>query len=110
MVVRARSEELFAEALRFIPGGVNSPVRAFRAVGGCLAEDRLMLLQDVMDERAQEDDVAAGAERRVELGRPRRIDSPVPPGTVDFITSTLSESSGRSATTARTRERSASPE
>jgi len=31
---RARSEALFAEALRYIPGGVNSPVRAFRAVGG----------------------------------------------------------------------------
>jgi glutamate-1-semialdehyde 2,1-aminomutase len=29
-----KSEELFAEALRYIPGGVNSPVRAFRAVGG----------------------------------------------------------------------------
>jgi len=29
-----RSHELFAEALRYIPGGVNSPVRAFRAVGG----------------------------------------------------------------------------
>ena len=29
-----RSESLFAEALRYIPGGVNSPVRAFRAVGG----------------------------------------------------------------------------
>ncbi|HEY3862603.1 MAG TPA: glutamate-1-semialdehyde 2,1-aminomutase [Verrucomicrobiae bacterium] len=29
-----KSEELFAEALRCIPGGVNSPVRAFRAVGG----------------------------------------------------------------------------
>jgi glutamate-1-semialdehyde 2,1-aminomutase len=29
-----RSEELFAEALRYLPGGVNSPVRAFRAVGG----------------------------------------------------------------------------
>jgi glutamate-1-semialdehyde 2,1-aminomutase len=29
-----RSQELFAEALRYIPGGVNSPVRAFRAVGG----------------------------------------------------------------------------
>lgn len=28
------SEELFETALRFIPGGVNSPVRAFRAVGG----------------------------------------------------------------------------
>jgi glutamate-1-semialdehyde 2,1-aminomutase len=27
-------ERLFAEARRFIPGGVNSPVRAFRAVGG----------------------------------------------------------------------------
>ena len=29
-----RSQDLFAEALRYIPGGVNSPVRAFRAVGG----------------------------------------------------------------------------
>src|ERR1700761_6813713 len=34
MIPRAKSDELFAEALRFIPGGVNSPVRAFRAVGG----------------------------------------------------------------------------
>ena len=31
---RDQSEKLFAEALRYIPGGVNSPVRAFRAVGG----------------------------------------------------------------------------
>ncbi len=31
---RTQSEKLFAEALRYIPGGVNSPVRAFRAVGG----------------------------------------------------------------------------
>jgi glutamate-1-semialdehyde 2,1-aminomutase len=29
-----RSEELFAQAQVHIPGGVNSPVRAFRAVGG----------------------------------------------------------------------------
>jgi glutamate-1-semialdehyde 2,1-aminomutase len=29
-----RSEQLFAEAQRLIPGGVNSPVRAFRGVGG----------------------------------------------------------------------------
>ncbi len=29
-----RSELLFAEAQRHIPGGVNSPVRAFRGVGG----------------------------------------------------------------------------
>ena len=28
-----RSEELFAKSLEKIPGGVNSPVRAFRAVG-----------------------------------------------------------------------------
>ncbi|MFS1524173.1 glutamate-1-semialdehyde 2,1-aminomutase [Microbulbifer sp. 2304DJ12-6] len=28
------SEQLFAQAQQFIPGGVNSPVRAFRAVGG----------------------------------------------------------------------------
>jgi glutamate-1-semialdehyde 2,1-aminomutase len=31
---RTRSDQLFAEALKYIPGGVNSPVRAFRAVGG----------------------------------------------------------------------------
>lgn len=30
----SRSEELFARALQCIPGGVNSPVRAFRSVGG----------------------------------------------------------------------------
>lgn len=34
MTVRAISEALFAESLQHIPGGVNSPVRAFRAVGG----------------------------------------------------------------------------
>ena len=34
MMSQTKSEELFAEALRYIPGGVNSPVRAFRAVGG----------------------------------------------------------------------------
>ncbi len=30
----SRSEDLFNEAQRYIPGGVNSPVRAFKAVGG----------------------------------------------------------------------------
>ena len=34
MTLRAKSEQLFAEAVKYIPGGVNSPVRAFRAVGG----------------------------------------------------------------------------
>ncbi len=34
MTSHAKSEQLFAEALKYIPGGVNSPVRAFRAVGG----------------------------------------------------------------------------
>ena len=29
-----RSEELFSAAQQVIPGGVNSPVRAFRSVGG----------------------------------------------------------------------------
>lgn len=29
-----RSDELFAKAVELIPGGVNSPVRAFRGVGG----------------------------------------------------------------------------
>ena len=32
--MRTKSAELFAKALRVMPGGVNSPVRAFRAVGG----------------------------------------------------------------------------
>src|SRR3954452_9293834 len=31
---RTRSQELQQRAERFFPGGVNSPVRAFRAVGG----------------------------------------------------------------------------
>src|SRR5712671_6755066 len=31
---RSRSEAIFAEAQTLIPGGVNSPVRAFRSVGG----------------------------------------------------------------------------
>ncbi len=30
----SKSEKLFATSQQFIPGGVNSPVRAFRAVGG----------------------------------------------------------------------------
>ncbi len=34
MISRSKSDALFAEALNYIPGGVNSPVRAFRAVGG----------------------------------------------------------------------------
>jgi len=34
MANRSRSDELFEEALRHFPGGVNSPVRAFRGVGG----------------------------------------------------------------------------
>ncbi|MBI1886394.1 MAG: glutamate-1-semialdehyde 2,1-aminomutase [Chloroflexi bacterium] len=31
---RDRSRELFAQARRYMPGGVSSPVRAFKAVGG----------------------------------------------------------------------------
>ncbi|WP_018654707.1 glutamate-1-semialdehyde 2,1-aminomutase [Actinomadura flavalba] len=34
MTTTERSQELFARAERIVPGGVNSPVRAFRAVGG----------------------------------------------------------------------------
>src|SRR5690348_2450288 len=31
---REKSKELFRRAVELMPGGVNSPVRAFRAVGG----------------------------------------------------------------------------
>jgi len=34
MLDKSRSKELFEKAQNFIPGGVNSPVRAFKAVGG----------------------------------------------------------------------------
>ena len=34
MISSASSDQLFARALQLIPGGVNSPVRAFRSVGG----------------------------------------------------------------------------
>ena len=30
----AKSEAAFEEAKQYIPGGVNSPVRSFRSVGG----------------------------------------------------------------------------
>jgi len=46
----SRSDELFAAANRVIPGGVNSPVRAFRAVGGTppfIASGRGAYLHDV---------------------------------------------------------------
>jgi glutamate-1-semialdehyde 2,1-aminomutase len=33
-MITTRSDELFQEAQRLIPGGVNSPVRAYRSVGG----------------------------------------------------------------------------
>ncbi|HSW50609.1 MAG TPA: glutamate-1-semialdehyde 2,1-aminomutase, partial [Bryobacteraceae bacterium] len=33
-MIHKKSEELFARAIQSIPGGVNSPVRAFRGVGG----------------------------------------------------------------------------
>lgn len=33
-MIYKRSSALFADAKKFIPGGVNSPVRAFKAVGG----------------------------------------------------------------------------
>lgn len=34
MTISAKQAQLFAEASRHIPGGVNSPVRAFKSVGG----------------------------------------------------------------------------
>lgn len=35
MVERKIDKELFEKARKYIPGGVNSPVRSFKAVGGC---------------------------------------------------------------------------
>jgi glutamate-1-semialdehyde 2,1-aminomutase len=34
LTATARSEALFERAIRVMPGGVNSPVRAFGGVGG----------------------------------------------------------------------------
>ena len=48
----SRSGQLFAAAQRVIPGGVNSPVRAFRGVGGepfCVASARGARLRDADD-------------------------------------------------------------
>ncbi|MBI5418137.1 glutamate-1-semialdehyde 2,1-aminomutase [Candidatus Poribacteria bacterium] len=33
-MIRKKSDEIFKNALKLIPGGVNSPVRAFKSVGG----------------------------------------------------------------------------
>ena len=48
------SERLFAEALELLPGGVDSPARAFKAVGGTprfIASGRGALITDVDDPR-----------------------------------------------------------
>lgn len=34
MLTQAHSEALFERAKKVLPGGVNSPVRAYRSVGG----------------------------------------------------------------------------
>ncbi len=50
MAGSARSEKLFAAAQQLLPGGVSSPVRAFRAVGGTprfIARGRGPYLEDV---------------------------------------------------------------
>lgn len=50
----AASAELFAESARHFPGGVNSPVRAFRAVGGTpvmIREGRGAYITDVEGQR-----------------------------------------------------------
>ena len=47
---RTKSEQLFDQARKYIPGGVNSPVRSFRAVGGTpafLAQGRGSRVWDV---------------------------------------------------------------
>src|SRR5215467_3343958 len=49
-----RSAALFVEAQRHLPGGVNSPVRAFRAVGGTprfIARGKGAAVWDVDDNR-----------------------------------------------------------
>ena len=35
MSLSPKQEQLFKQASKHIPGGVNSPVRAFNGVGGC---------------------------------------------------------------------------
>ena len=44
-MIYKRSSALFAEAEQVIPGGVNSPVRAFKAVGGT-PRHALLLMSD----------------------------------------------------------------
>jgi len=53
-VATSRSQSLHAEAQRYLPGGVNSPVRAFRAVGGeplFIAKGEGPYIYDVDDRR-----------------------------------------------------------
>ncbi len=40
-MTRRGSEAIFERAKRVLPGGVNSPVRAYRAVGGCELADAI---------------------------------------------------------------------
>ena len=75
------SSDLFSAAERWIPGGVNSPVRAFRAVGGSPVFIQSGEGAYVTDEQGKRyiDYVAAyGADFHAILGRKRRSFSRVP--------------------------------
>ncbi len=58
----SRSNELFDRALGLLPGGVSSPVRAFRAVGGSpifIAEAEGAYFTDVDGNRFELEDYTA---------------------------------------------------
>jgi glutamate-1-semialdehyde 2,1-aminomutase len=74
-----RSEELFEQAMRVIPGGVNSPVRAFRAVGGAprfVARGEGAFIEDV-DGRRYLDYVQSWGALLFGHARPELVDAAV---------------------------------
>ena len=66
---RKKSHELFSQALKLMPGGVNSPARAFGAVGGePIVIDRAEIMKAlVVDDSAVMRKVVIGALSRAEI-------------------------------------------
>ena len=53
-LITSKSKELYAQACKYLPGGVNSPVRAFRSVGGYPLYFKLGKGSHIIDEDGNE--------------------------------------------------------
>ncbi len=67
-LLNERSKKLFTDAKRVIPGGVNSPVRAFKSVGGDPVLSKTLNLRTMESEIAKSLTDVQNQNKEVEIG------------------------------------------